>query len=77
VSLSRLLKPQDHSTITNRLAGVIEAIDPDHHASQALVKVRCGRALLLARVTHRSLDALGLRSGSAVWCQVEWVALLS
>jgi len=74
VSLS--VAEQDHSTIVNRLAGVIESIDPDSHPSQALVRVRCASALLLARVTQRSLQTLGLQIGSAVWCQVKSVALM-
>ena len=74
VSLS--VAEQDHSTIVNRLPGVIESIDPDSHPSQALVRVRCGSALLLARVTHRSLQALALQAGSPVWSQIKSVALM-
>ena len=73
VSLS--LTENDRSTIQNRLAGVIEAIGPDSHPSQALVQVRCGQALVLARVTHRSMQQLSLGVGSTVWCQIKSVAL--
>ncbi len=74
VSLS--VAEQDHSTIANRLAGAIESIHPDSHPSQALVRVRCGSALILARVTHRSLQALSLKVGAPVWCQIKSVALM-
>jgi molybdate transport system ATP-binding protein len=74
VSLS--VAEQDHSTIANRLAGTIESIHPDSHPSQALARVRCGSALILARVTHRSLQALSLKVGSLVWCQIKSVALM-
>jgi molybdate transport system ATP-binding protein len=73
VSLS--LGESDHSTIQNRLAGVIQAIEPDSHPSQALVQVRCAQALVLARVTHRSVQQLSLAVGSTVWCQIKSVAL--
>ena len=73
VSLS--LAEHDSSTIANRLPGVIEAIDPDSHPSQALVRVRCGQALVLARITHRSMQQLCLDVGSSVWCQIKSVAL--
>jgi molybdate transport system ATP-binding protein len=73
VSLS--LTENDRSTIQNRLAGVIEAIGPDSHPSQAMVQVRCGQALVLARVTHRAMQHLSLAVGSSVWCQIKSVAL--
>ena len=73
VSLS--LAESDSSTIANRLPGVIEAIEADSHPSQALVRVRCGQALVLARVTHRSMQQLSLEVGASVWCQIKSVAL--
>ena len=74
VSLS--LSAQDVSTIQNRLQGLIESIGIDAHPSQALVRVRCGDAVILSRVTHRALKQLGLKAGSPVWCQVKSVALI-
>ena len=74
VSLSRSL--HDDSTIQNRLQGVIEAIAPDAHPSQALVRVRCGGTHVLGRVTCRALEALQLQVGAAVWCQVKSVAVI-
>ena len=32
--------------------------------TQALVRLRCGESFLLARVTHRSLHALGVAPGT-------------
>jgi molybdate transport system ATP-binding protein len=55
---------------------VIESITNEAHASQALVTVRCGEAMLLSRVTHRALAALQLHTGSLVWCQVKSAALI-
>ncbi|MFM9999816.1 MAG: molybdenum ABC transporter ATP-binding protein, partial [Burkholderiaceae bacterium] len=68
-------EPQ-HSSIQNQLPCVIEAIVPDSHASQRLVRLRCGNTLLQARVTARAIDALGLRASSSVWAQVKSVALV-
>lgn len=73
VSLS--LSPHEDTTIQNRLQGVIESIESGAHPSQALVRVRCGDALILSRVTQRALQQLGMNIGSSVWCQVKSVAL--
>lgn len=67
---------QGSSTIQNVISGVIESITDEAHASQALVTVRCGEAILLSRVTHRALAALQLHTGSPVWCQVKSAALI-
>lgn len=74
VSLS-LTKHED-STIQNCLQGVIEAIEPDVSASQALLRVRCGHEMILSRVPQQSLFRLGLTVGSSVWCQIKSILLL-
>lgn len=74
VSLS--LSEREPSTLQNRIEGVIESIHDDVHPSQALVRVRCGGTLMLARVTRRALHELSLQTGSAVWCQIKSAALL-
>ena len=74
VSVTR--KSQQDSSIANQLRGTIEAIAPDGHAALALVRVRVGATAILARVTRRSADALGLVPGLPVWAQVKTVALM-
>ncbi len=74
VSLS--LSQHDDVTIQNRFEGVIEAIFPDRHPSQVVVRIRCGGQGLLSRVTHRALRQLSLQPGDAVWCQVKSVATI-
>ena len=64
------------SSIQNQIQGHIEAIVDDVHPSQALVRVRCGSVALVARVTRRALDALGLAPGAPVWAQVKSVAVI-
>lgn len=65
-----------HTSIQNHLPCTIESIAPDAHPSQVLVRVRCGASVLLARITRRALDALGLQPGSTAWAQVKSVALV-
>ena len=64
------------TSIQNHLPCEIDSVAPDAHPSQALVRLRCGESFLLARVTHRSLHALGVAPGSAVWAQVKSVAIV-
>jgi molybdate transport system ATP-binding protein len=65
-----------HTSIQNHCPCVVESIAPDTHPSQVLVRVRCGPSVLLARITRRALDALGLQPGQAAWAQVKSVALV-
>lgn len=65
-----------HTSIQNVLPCVIEAIQGDAHPSQVLVRLRCGQAVLLARITARAADVLQLHTGMAVWAQVKAVALV-
>ena len=65
-----------HTSIQNLLPGTVDAISPDSHPSQALVRVTCGNAVLLSRITARAVDTLGLTPGHRVWAQVKSVALM-
>ena len=64
------------TSIQNLLEGTVLAIVAEDHPSQALVQVQCGQCILLARVTARAVDALGLEPGKPVWAQVKSVALV-
>jgi molybdate transport system ATP-binding protein len=64
------------TSIQNHIHGRIEAIAEDVHPSQALVRVRCGESVLVARVTRRALSALNLTEGATVWAQVKSVAVI-
>lgn len=74
VSLST--EAPQHTSIQNHWAGVVDAIVDDAHPSQALVRVRCGGSAVLARVTRRALDRLGVRVGAPIWVQAKSAALL-
>jgi molybdate transport system ATP-binding protein len=69
-----LHKPID-SSVQNCLLGTVESISDDVHPGQAIVRVRCTRQLLLARVTRRALMELKLTAGHAVWLQIKSAAL--
>ncbi|MBU0856267.1 MAG: molybdenum ABC transporter ATP-binding protein [Gammaproteobacteria bacterium] len=69
-------EPQPATSVGNQLRGCIEGIADDEHPGLALVRVRVGGAPLLARLTRRSAQALGLAAGMPVWAQVKTVALM-
>ncbi len=64
-----------HTSIQNVLPCTVLAIVDDSHPAQALVQLACGPERLLARVTRRSVHALGLVVGQPVWAQVKALAL--
>jgi len=64
------------TSIQNHLPCVIESVVADSHPSQALLRLSCGESVLLARVTRRAVDTLGLHEGKAAWAQVKSVALI-
>ena len=74
--VSLALQETQDSSIQNRIHGCIESIADDTHPSQALVRIRCGTAALVARVTKRALSALNLTQGAAVWAQIKSVAVI-
>ncbi|MES2316885.1 MAG: molybdenum ABC transporter ATP-binding protein [Pseudomonadota bacterium] len=75
VSLA-LTAPAD-SSILNQLPAVVLAVWPANTAAHVIVKLDAGGTPLLARITRRSYDQLGLEAGKPVWAQVKAVALLS
>ncbi|HYW56478.1 MAG TPA: molybdenum ABC transporter ATP-binding protein [Polaromonas sp.] len=72
------------TSIQNVMACVVESISADAHPSQALLRLNLNanasaaqsQTVLLARITARAVDAMGLTSGSAVWAQVKSAALV-
>lgn len=64
------------TSIQNVLKGRIDAIGDDEHPGLALVRVRVGEAVLLARLTRRAVAGLGVAPGREMWVQVKSVALM-
>jgi molybdate transport system ATP-binding protein len=73
--VSLTLDEPQRTSIQNHWRAVVETIEPDRHPSQVRVRLRCGGSTLVARITRRALDGLGLDVGRAVWAQVKSAAL--
>ncbi|MDP2830011.1 MAG: molybdenum ABC transporter ATP-binding protein [Sulfuricellaceae bacterium] len=74
--VSLALEQVERTSIQNLLPGRVEEIGDDSHPALALVRVRVGESALIARLTRRSVAALNLAPGSAIWAQVKSVALI-
>lgn len=74
--VSLALERAQGTSIANLLpATVVEIADADTPA-HVLVRLDAGGTPLLARITRRSLDHLGVARGKAMWAQIKSVALL-
>ncbi|PLC50762.1 molybdenum ABC transporter ATP-binding protein [Pollutimonas subterranea] len=69
-------EPQ-RSSIQNHLHGIVECVVQDSHPSQNIVRIKCGNAIILARVTRKAVDGLGVQSGAPIWVQVKAVAVVA
>ena len=66
--------PIDRLSILNRVDGVVDALEDQ--GDSALARIRCGDGqFLLARVTRRSVDELGLEAGIGVQALIKSVAV--
>ena len=74
--VSLALKPPEQSSITNILPGRVMDVSLDRDAAQRLVRIDVGGRPLLARITLRSVDKLGIAPGAAVYAQIKTVALM-
>jgi len=63
-------------SILNVLPATVTALADEEHPAQVLVQLRVGNQALLARVTRRSAQHLGLEPGRQVWVQIKAVALI-
>lgn len=70
-----LEKPQ-HTSITNVLPARIVDITPSVKTAQALLRLDLGGAIILARITRRSVAMLNLKPDMIVYAQVKSVALM-
>lgn len=74
--ISLTLDQPQATSVQNHWPGIIDAILPDRHAAQVLVRLRCGNSLVLARLTRRAVDTLALAPGVPVWVQLKSAALV-
>jgi molybdate transport system ATP-binding protein len=69
--------PSQGTSIQNILACTVLAVVDDAHPSQVMMQLARGPSRLLARITRKSLHALGTRVGDTVWAQVKSVAVVN
>ena len=73
--VSLTLSQHEDSSILNRLATEVAVVKDDPATGMALLQLKAGDDVLLARVTQRSLQHLQLQTGSRVWAQIKSVAV--
>ena len=73
--LSLALNKAKGSSILNILPAEVDAV-AETQDSRVLVRLRLGRQYLVARITRKSRESLGLRPGLAVYAQIKSAALL-
>ncbi len=73
--VSLTLAPAEGTSILNVLPAVVQSVAEDG-AAQALVALNLGGSTLLARITRKSADALGLAPGTNLFAQIKGVAVL-
>ncbi len=74
--VSLTLQKQAGTSILNIIPVTVVDMAPTEHAAQVLVRLDAAGTPLLARITQRSWNTLGLAPGSRVWAQVKTVVLI-
>ena len=74
--LSLSLACHEDTSILNRLPAEVAEIATDADSAMILVRLRVGPSALVARLTRRSAEHLGLAPGCAVWAQVKSAAIV-
>ena len=74
VSLS--LSPHSDSSILNRLAVEVVNIKDSSDPAVAQIQVKAGEDYLLARITRKSVNQLGLKVGMSLWAQIKSAAVI-
>jgi molybdate transport system ATP-binding protein len=74
--VSLTLEMPSGTSILNHVQVVVREIGDDLHPAQALASLAVEGQTLTARLTHRSVAALGLHPGKRVWAQIKTVAVI-
>lgn len=74
--VSLTLARQQGTSILNIFAATVDSISADS-PGQVMVALNAGNAVMLARITQKSAELLGLQTGSQVFAQVKGVAVLA
>ena len=75
--VSLALTPQTDGSILNHLQATVTTQRTVNEGAHVIVRLDAGGTPLLARITRRSRDQLGLTSGKVVWAQIKAAALAS
>lgn len=73
--VSIALQQPTATSILNVLPARVDELEPES-SGQVLVRLAVGDAVLLARITRKSAEALGLEPGQSVYAQVKSVGLI-
>ncbi|MDR0576761.1 MAG: molybdenum ABC transporter ATP-binding protein [Candidatus Accumulibacter sp.] len=66
----------EDSSALNALPAKVVAVADDTHPATAMVRLDAGASPLIARVTKRSVAALGVREGMELWARIKAVAVI-
>ena len=75
--VSIALSHATNSSILNIIPAEVMEIGDDTHPAQALVKLKLVASPVLARLTRRSVESLGLVPGGKAYAQIKAVALIA
>lgn len=75
--VSLALSPQTDGSILNHLHATVTSERTVNEGAHVIVRLDAGGTPLLARITRRSRDQLGLVPGKAVWAQIKATSLAS
>ena len=74
--VSLTLAEHQDTSIANRLNTQVVDIVGDQDEAMSLIRLASGSDYLMARVTKRSVEQLGLKVGMSVWAQVKSAAMV-
>jgi molybdate transport system ATP-binding protein len=74
--VSLALACHEDSSILNRLPVTVSEIAADKDEAMAMVRLQSGKEYLIARITQRSRQRLGVEPGRQLWAQIKSVAIV-
>ena len=74
--ISLTLTRQSGTSVLNQLPATVVARWQANETAHMMISLDCGGVSLLARITRRSSDELGIEPGMPVWAQIKSAALL-
>ncbi|MEG3618224.1 molybdenum ABC transporter ATP-binding protein [Magnetovibrio sp. PR-2] len=74
--VSLALSPAEDASFMNVMKATVTAMGDSNHPAVKVVRIQVGTTPLLARLTARSADALGLETRKEVWAQIKTVAVV-